>query len=79
MRRKVWVRREIVKIEKEGLGQEGMSTCVCNNNAMFSDRAISRLLPSPYAGHVNLAATKPWQFMPKWKDGITFELIIFRV
>ena len=33
----------------------GTSTCGCNNNAMFSGRAISRFLPSSYAGHVNLA------------------------
>ena len=33
----------------------GTSTCGCNNNAMFSGRAFSRFLPSPYVGHVNLA------------------------
>ena len=27
----------------------------------------------------DLAAAKPWQFMPNWKDGSTVEFIIFRV
>ena len=58
----------------------GTSTCRCNNNAIFSDRAIvfSSFLPSTYAGHVNLAAAKHWQFMPNWKHGSTVEFIIFR-
>ena len=37
----------------------GTSTCRCNNNAIFSDRAISSFLPSTYAGHAYLAAEKP--------------------
>ena len=112
----------------------GTSTCPCNNNAIFSDRAIFkspaiyvcqwriqgvfwlpgnpcghdffnqgvtsllaltltrhlhlRLSETPlrptldtplYAIHVNLAAVKPWQFMPNWKDGSTVEIIIFCV
>ena len=59
----------------------GKSTCRCNNNAIFSDRAslFSSFLPSTYAGHVNLAAVKHWQFMPNWKDSSTVEFIIFRV
>ena len=57
----------------------GTSTCRCNKNVIFSDRAISSFLPSTYAGHVNLATSKPWQFMPNWKDGSTVEFIIFRV
>ena len=56
----------------------GTSTCGWNNNAIFSDRATSFLL-SMYAGQVTLAATKPWKFMPNWKDGSTVEFIIFRV
>ncbi len=40
---------------------------------------FSRFLPSSYAGHVNLPASKHWHFMPKWKHGSTVELIIFRV
>ena len=53
----------------------GTSTCRCNNNAIFSDRAIFKF-PAVY---VNLAAAKHWQFMPNWKDGSTAEFIIFRV
>ena len=30
-----------------------------------------------YAVHVNLAAAKPWQFKPNWKDCSTVEFIIF--
>ena len=30
-----------------------------------------------YAGHVNLAVPKLWQFMPNWKYGSTVEFIIF--
>ena len=59
----------------------GTSTCRCNNNAIFSDRAIFKF-PTVYvacAGHVNLAAATHWQFMPNWKDGSTVEFIIFRV
>ena len=40
---------------------------------------FSSFLPSTYAGHVNLAAAKHWQFMPNWKYGSTVEFIIFRV
>ena len=40
---------------------------------------FSSFLPSTYAGHVNLAAVKHWQFMPNWKDGSIVEFIIFRV
>ena len=57
----------------------GTSTCRCNNNAIFSDRAISSFLPSTYAGHANLAAAKPWQFITNWKDGNTVEFITFSV
>ena len=53
----------------------GTSTCRCNNNAIFSDRAIFKF-PAVYA---NLAAAKPWQFMPKGKHGSTVEFVIFRV
>ena len=45
----------------------------------FQTELFSRFLLSSYAGHVNLAAAKPWQFMPNWKNGSTLELIIFRV
>ena len=44
----------------------------------FQTELFSSYLPSTYAGHVNLAAAKHWQFMPNWKDGSTVELIIFR-
>ena len=58
----------------------GTSICRCNNNAIFSDRPIfSSFLQSTYAGHVNLAPAKHWQFMPNWKYGSTVEFIIFRV
>ena len=30
----------------------------------FQAELCSRILPSSYAGHVNLAVAKPWQFMP---------------
>ena len=40
---------------------------------------FSSFLPSTYAGNVNLAAAKHWQFMPNWKHGSTVEFIIFRV
>ena len=57
------------------------SICPCKNNAIFSDSyfQVSCHLHNMYAGHVNLAAVKPWQFMPNWKDGSTVEFIIFRV
>ena len=57
----------------------GTSTCRCNSNSIFSDRAIFSFLPSTYAGHVNLAAAKHGQFMPNWKDVSTVGLISFRV
>ena len=54
----------------------GTSTCRCNNNAIFSDRAIFKF-PAVY---VHLAAAKPWQFMPNWKDGSTVELFfVFKI
>ena len=43
----------------------------------FQAELFSRILPSSYAGHVNLAAGKHGRFMPKWKDGSTVELINF--
>ena len=42
----------------------------------FQTELFSSFLSSTYAGHVNLAAAKPWQFMPNWKDGSTVEFII---
>ena len=45
----------------------------------FQAELFSRFLPSSYAGHVNLTASKHWRFMPKWKHGSTVEFIIFRV
>ena len=45
----------------------------------FQAELLSRFLLSSYAGHVNLAAAKHWQFMPNWKYGSTVEFIIFRV
>ena len=45
----------------------------------FQTELFSSFLPSTYAGHVDLAASKHWQFMPNWKDGSTVEFIIFRV
>ena len=58
----------------------GTSTCRWNNNEIFFQTELfSSFLPSTYAGHVNLAAAKHWQFMPNWEDGSTVELIIFRV
>ena len=40
----------------------------------FQTELFSSVLPSTYAGHVNLAAVKHWQFMPNWKDGSTVGL-----
>ena len=45
----------------------------------FQAELFSRFLPSSYAGHVNLAAAKHWQFMPNWKDGSNVEFCIFCV
>ncbi len=45
----------------------------------FQTELFSSFLPSTYAGDVNLAAAKPWQLMPHYKDGSTVEFIIFRV
>ena len=45
----------------------------------FQTELFSSFLPSTYAGHVNLAAMKPWQFMPNWKHGTTVEFISFHV
>ncbi len=44
----------------------------------FKTAIFSSFLPSTYAGHVNLAGAKHWQFMPNWKDGSIVEFIIFR-
>ena len=45
----------------------------------FQTDLFSSSLPSTYAGHVDLAAVKPWQFMPNWKHGSVVGLIIFRI
>ena len=45
----------------------------------FQKELFSHFLTSTYAGDVGLAATKPWWFMPKLKDGDTVEFIIIRV
>ena len=45
----------------------------------FQTELFSNFLLPTYAGHVNLASAKHWQFMPNWKDGSTVEIIIFRV
>ena len=42
----------------------------------FQTELFSSFRPSTYAGHVNLAAAKPWQFTPNWRYGSTVELII---
>ena len=57
----------------------GTSTCGCNNNAMFSGRAISRFLPSSYVGHVNLAREKPSGLMLNCKYGSPVEIIVILV
>ena len=57
----------------------GTCTCGCNNNAIFSGRAILCFLPSSSAGHINMVVLKHWRFMPKWKDGSTVEFNMFRV
>ena len=45
----------------------------------FQTELFSCFLPSAYCDNVNLAATKHWQFMPKYRDGDTVEFNIFRV
>ena len=45
----------------------------------FQKELFSFFLPVSYAGHVGLAAAKPWWFMSKWKDGSTVEFIMFIV
>ena len=45
----------------------------------FQTELFSSFLSSTYAGHVNLAAAKHWQFMPNWKYCSTVEFIILRV
>ena len=60
----------------------GYVTPNCTDAAImrsFQTELFSRFLPSTYVGHVNLAAAKPWRFMPNWKDGSAVEFIIFRV
>ena len=56
----------------------GTSTCRCNNNAIFSDRAIFKF-PAVYvyAGTVNLAAAKPSQFMPNLNDAALLNSLFF--
>ena len=43
----------------------------------FQAELFSRFLPSAYSGNVNLAATKPGQFMPKFRDGDNVYYISF--
>ena len=57
----------------------GTSTCRRNNKAIFSDRAIFKLIAVYVCRNVNLAAAKPWLFTSNWKHGSTVEFIIFRV
>ncbi len=45
----------------------------------FQTELFSCFLPSSYAGHVNLTASKCWRFMPKCKHGSIVKFIIFRV
>ena len=45
----------------------------------FQADLVSSFLRSTYAGHCNLAAAKPGQFMPNCKDGSSVEFIIFSV
>ena len=43
----------------------GTYTSGCNNMRSFQNEQFSRFLPSPYAGHVKLAAAKHWRWVPK--------------
>ena len=45
----------------------------------FQTVLFSRFLPAAYSGNVNLATTKPWQFMPKYRDVDTVEFNIVHV
>ena len=55
----------------------GTSTCRCNIIRSLQTEQFSSFLPSMYAGHVNLAAAKLWQFLPNWKHSSTLELFFF--
>ena len=43
----------------------------------FQTALFSSSLPSRYVGHVNLAAVKPWQFMPNWKMAASLNSLFF--
>ena len=46
----------------------------------FQTELCSCFLPAAYSGNVNLAATKPWQFMPNYRDGDTVEIyFVFKI
>ena len=59
----------------------GTYTFGCNNNTIFSKRAILTFLTVDvgYAAHVSLAAGRPWSCTPKWQYGDIVDFITFRV
>ena len=57
----------------------GTSACGCNNNTIFSKRAILTFLTVDVSAHVSLAAGRPGSCMPKWQYGDSVDFITFRV
>ena len=53
------------------------------HNTVFSDKQLklrfSSFLPSTNARHIGLVVAKLWYCFPRWQDGDTIELIVFRV
>ena len=41
----------------------------------FQTELFSCFLPATYSGHVNMAATKRWEFMPTYRNGDTLNSI----
>ena len=54
-------------------------TSTCNNNAIFSDRAIFTFPTVAVFTNVNLNAAKHCRWLPKYRDGSAVEFLIFRV
>ena len=55
------------------------STCGCNNNVMFSGRAIFAFPTVVVCWPCQSRRGKPWRFMPNCKYGSPVEIIIFLV
>ena len=55
----------------------GMSACGCNNNTIFQKELSSNFLLSEYAGHVGLAAARPWLCMQSGKMATQLNSVFF--